>query len=82
MLWFVRVRGVRGACVRACECVFVCVSRVWSVCGWYRACVCQHTCTSPNISSTTDITTRDRELDSVTGFQEKLVRSTGTFLLL
>ena len=71
----VRMRVRVRACVAgtSVECVSIPVS----------ACVCQHTCTSPSIASTTDMTTT-LEIGSwpVAGLLEKLVRSTSTFLLL
>ena len=61
MLWFVRVRG-RARCACVCVCVFCVVMCVW-VGVPVSAGVVQHTCTSPNISSNTDMhDTRDREL--------------------
>ena len=83
MLWFVRCAyGVRSAyaCASACVCGGTSVECVSISVG---ACVCQHTCTSPSISSITDMTTT-LETGSwvVASLLEKLVRSTSTFLLL
>ena len=86
-------RAVVRACVCAgvrvrvlvCECVGVCGRRVRVYeCRCTGVCnVGQHTCTSPSISSTTNIgqpVTRDRE--PCCWFCKKLVRTLGAFSLL